>query len=310
MDMVMKNGTTMSEDINVRLRDKTMQIVSLNQKIETLQAQLGGSQKRANQLGQQVTQLEATITQKDSEIQILTSELSKTKGALDTVGKEVQGMKAEQTQQLSKKAPSSEEYSIREKLKSYEQQVARLQEDLKRFSSAATLVLNREDGALEKLQETLLEIGDPKYRILNQVLNRKSIRVEEIASSLIMDISGVMEILDALQAIGELEIKDGSTVIPGKKHREVKVPRDVWLAMEPDAIFESLEDFIGRTNDQSSIVNALETAVEILEQKIARGGALVFQMRRTADSWKKQMGNVEELQYTIKDWRKRASSMV
>ncbi len=300
----------MSEDINERLRDKKMQIVSLNQKIETLQAQLSGSQKRANQLGQQVTQLETIIAQKDSEIQILTSELSRTKGALDTVGEEVQGMKTEQTQHLIKKTPSSEDYSIREKLKSYEQQVVRLQEDLKRFSNVATLVLAGEEGALEKLQETLLEIGDSKYRILNQVLNRKSIRVEEIASSLIMDISGVMEILDALQAVGEIEIKDGSTVIPAKKYREVRVPRDAWLAMEPDAIFESLEDFIRRTDDQGSIVNALETAVEILEQKIARGGALVFQMRRTADSWKKQMGNIEELHYTIRDWRGRANSMV
>ncbi|MFW9974951.1 MAG: hypothetical protein ACFFDQ_06790 [Candidatus Thorarchaeota archaeon] len=300
----------MSENINERLRDKTMQIVSLNQKIETLQAQLGGSQKRANQLGQQVTQLEATIAQKDSEIQILTSELSKTKGALDTVGKQVQGMKAEQTHQLLKKTPSSEEHSIREKLKLSEQQVVRLQEDLKRFSNVAALVLNGEEKALEELRATLHEIGDPKYRILNLVLNRKSIRIEEIASSLIMDVSGAMEILDALQTAGEVEIKDGSSVIPAKKYREIRVPRDAWIAMEPDAIFESLDDFIGRTDDQGSIVNALETAVEILEQKIARGGALVFQMRRTADSWKKQMGNIEELHYTIRDWRGRANSMV
>jgi len=308
--MVIKIGTNMSDDINERLRDKTIQIASLNQKLEAMQAQLGGSQRRANQLGDHVTQLETMVAQKDSEIQMLTSELSKTKGALDVVGKEVQGMKAEQTQQLLKKAPGSDGYSMKEELTLSEQRVGRLQEDLKRFSQVATLVLNQEKGALEKLRVVLLEVGDPKYRILNMVLNRKSIRIDEIASTLVIDVSTALEIVEALQVVGEIEIKEGTTVIPSKKYRELRVPRDEWMTMEPDAIFAGLEEFLGKTDDQGSIGKALETAVEILEQKLARGGALVFQMRRTADSWRKQAGNIEELQYTIKDWRARASSMV
>ncbi len=286
-----------------------MQIVALNQKLETLQAQLGGSQRRANQLGEHVTQLESVITQKDSEIKMLTSELSKTKGALDVVGKEVQGMKAVQTQEILKKAPGSDEYSMKEDLVLSEQRVERLQQDLKRFSQVATLVLNEEDGALEELREVLLEVGDPKYRILNMVLNRKSIRVDEIASTIVIEVSKALEIIDGLQIAGEIEIKDGTNVIPAKKYREVVVPRDSWMNMEPDVIFAGLEEFIGKTDDQGSIANALDTAVEILEQKLARGGALIFQMRRTVDSWRKQTGNTEELQYTIRDWRARASSM-
>lgn len=300
----------MSDDINERLRDKTMQIVSLNQKLEALQAQLGGSQRRANQLGDRVSHLETTIAQKDSEIQMLTAELSKTKGALDVVGREIQGMKAEQTQQIMKKAPSSDEYSMKEKLTLAEQRVGRLREDLKRFSQIASLVLNNEEGALEELQEVLLEVGDSKYRVLNMVLNRKSIKIDEIASTLIIDVSEALQIVDALQLAGEIELKEGNTVIPAKKYRELTVPRDTWLTMEPDAIFASLEEFLGKTDDQGSIVNALETAVEILEQKLARGGALVFQIRRTVDSWRKQSGDIEELQYTIRDWRARAKSMV
>jgi len=304
-----KIGTTMSEDVNERLRDKTMQIVTLNQKLEALQAQLGGSQRRANQLGDRVSQLEVAIAHRESEIQKLTSELSKTKGALDVVGKEVQGMKAEQAQQLLKKAPGSDGYTMKEELALAEQRVGRLQQDLKLFSQVATFVLNKEDGALEKLREVLLEVGDPKYRILNMVLNRKSIRIDEIASTLIIDVSKALEIIDALQVAGEIEIIEGTTVIPAKKYRELRVPRDEWMIMEPDEIFIGLEEFLGKTDDQGSIANALATAVEILEQKVSRGGALVFQMRRTADSWSKQRGNIEELQYTIKDWRMRANSM-
>ena len=300
----------MSDDINERLRDKTIQIAALNQKLEAMQAQLGGSQRRANQLGDNVAQLEATVTQKDSEIQMLTSELSKTKGALDVVGKEVQGMKAEQTEQLLKKAPGSDVYSVKEELTLSELRVGRLQEELKRFSQVATLVLNQEEGALEKLRGVLLEVGDPKYRILNMVLNRKSIRIDEIASTLVIEVSTALEIVEALQVAGELEIKEGTTVIPSRKYRELSVPRDAWMTMEPDAIFASLEEFLGKTDDQGSVVSALESAVEIIEQKLARGGALVFQMRRTADSWRKQTGNIEELRYNVKDWRARANSMV
>jgi hypothetical protein len=307
--MDFKIGTTMSEDVNERLRDKTMQIVTLNQKLEALQAQLSGSQRRANQLGDHVSQLEAAIAHRDSEIQKLTSELSKTKGALDVVGKEVQGMKAEQAQQLLKKAPGSDGYTMKEELTLAEQRVGRLQQDLKLFSQVATFVLNKEEGALEKLREVLLEVGDPKYRILNMVLNRKSIRIDEIASTLIIDVSKALEFIDALQVAGEIEIVEGTTVIPAKKYRELRVPRDEWMIMEPNEIFIGLEEFLGKTDDRGSIANALVIAVEILEQKLARGGALVFQMRRTADSWSKQRGNIEELQYTIKDWRVRANSM-
>jgi hypothetical protein len=32
-------------------------------------------------------------------------------------------------------------------------------------------------------------------------------------------------------------------------------------------------------------------------------------MRRTADGWKKQPGNIEELKYTIKDWKGRAQAL-
>lgn len=309
MDKDLIIGTTMTDDVNERLKDKTMLIVSLNQKLEALQAQLGGSQRRANELGNQTVVLESALEEKDSEIQMLKGELSKTRGALETVGKEIQGIKAEQTQQLMKRKPV-EEHSMSEEIAQAKQKVRQLEEDLKRFSQAATSVLNNDEGADEMLRHVLLEVGDPRYRILNMVLSRKSVRVEEIASSLIIDVSKALEIIDTLQVAGEIELDDGNTVTPAKKYREVKVPRDQWMQMEPDSVFIGLEEFIGKTDEPLSIVNALEAAVEILEQKLSRGGALVFQMRRTADSWKKKVGNREELQYTIREWRGRAQAMV
>jgi hypothetical protein len=187
--------------------------------------------------------------------------------------------------------------------------IGRLKEDLKQFSHAATAVLNQEEGSLDALKEVLLEVGDPKYRILNMVLAKKSIRVEEIASTLVIDMTEALQHIDALQAAGEIQVRDGSTILPAQKYLELKVPKDAWYSMDPVDVFQELEEFVGKTDDSASIVDALETAVDIIEQKLARSGALVFQMRRTADGWKKQPGNVEELQYTVKDWKGRAQSL-
>ena len=302
-------GPIMSDDINERLRDKTMQIVALNQKMEALHAQLSGSQRRANQLGTKMTELETALIQKDSDIQMLQTQLSTTKGALDTVGKEMQGIKAEQTQLLSKKRPEAVGASVKDELTLAEMTIDRLREDLKQFSHAATAVLNQDEGALDQLKEVLLEVGDPKYRILNMVLNKKKIRMEEIATSLVIDMTEALKHVEALQVAGEVQVRDGNTVLPPSKYLELKVPKDQWSSMEPTDIFQELEEFVVKTDDTSSIVSAIETAVEIIEQKLARSGTLIFQMRRTADSWKKQGGNIEELQYTIKDWKSRAQAL-
>ena len=302
-------GLNMSEDVNERLREKTVQIMSLNQKMESLQAQLSGSQKRANQLGTQVTELESEISGKNQEIQMLQDQLSRTKGALESVGKEMQGIKAEQTQLLSKKKPSSENTSLNDELALAEMTIKRLRDDLKQFSQVATSVLNQEEDSLDNLRKILLENGDPKYRILNMVLNRKSIRAEEIASTLVIDMTETLKQLDALQTAGEIQIKEGHTVLPAQKYLELRVPKEEWAQLSPVSILEHLEEFVEKTDDKSSIVNAIDVSVEILEQKLARGGALFFQMRRTAETWKKQAGDINELQYTIKDWKSRAEAL-
>lgn len=300
----------MSDDVNERLRDKTVQIVSLNQKLEALQAQLSGSQKRANQLSSKVTELEASLTERDSQIQLLESQFSVTKGALDKVGKEMQGIKAEQTQLLAKKQPGSENLSLKENLTFAEMTIERLREDLEIFSQTAISVLNEEENALDKLKQVLLEIGDPKYRILNLVLNRKSVRLEEIASTLVMDMTQALRYVEGLQAEGEIEVREGNNILLASKYRELKVPKEEWTQLDPALVFEKFEEFVARTDDNNSIVVAIETTVEVLEQKLARGGALIFQMRKTADSWKRQTGNIEELRYTVREWKARALALV
>jgi len=300
----------MSDDVNERLRDKTVQIASLNQKLEALQAQLSGSQKRANQLSSKVTELESSLSERDSQIKLLESQLSVTKGALDTVGKEMQGIKAEQTQLLAKKQPGTENLSLKENLTFAEMTIERLREDLKIFSQTAISVLNEEEGALDKLKQVLLEIGDPKYRILNLVLNRKSVRLDEIASSLVIDMAQALRYVEGLQAEGEIEVREGNNILPASKYRELKVPKEEWMQLDPALVFEKLEEFVARSDDNNSIIVAIETAVEVLEQKLARGGALIFQMRKTADTWKKQTGNIEELRYTVREWKARALALV
>jgi len=296
-------------DPNERIRDQMMTIHSLNQKIDVLQAQLGGSQKRAHQLEEQLTHLEQVITQKDAEIHALSSDVQRYSGALDSMGREVQGLRAEQTPQHGMAVPVRDDQKLGEQLAAAQQEIQKQKENLMALSRVATAVLNSEDNALEDLQRVLLEAGNQRFRVLNLVLTKRSVRIEEIASILVVDVSKAMEIADILQAAGEVEIGDGNTIIPAKKYREVKVPIEEWRNLDPLAIFDSLEGVIGRTEGGEGIASAIEAAVDILEQKISRGGTLVFEMRRTANSWKKEEGNVQELQYKIREWKARAQSL-
>ncbi|MHA1637146.1 MAG: hypothetical protein ACTSUO_08855 [Candidatus Thorarchaeota archaeon] len=296
-------------ETNERLREKTLQIASLNQRMEALQAQLGGSHKRANQLGEQVTGLETIVSTKDSELQMLRSELAKTKGALDSVGKTVHDMKTEQTQLLSKKQQTFDDSTLRDEVALLNQRLSKMKDDIKLLSEAATEVLLGKEDSMENLREVIKVVGDPEYKILNLVLNRRRIKIEEIAAMLLENTQTVMALIDNLQNAGEIEIVDGSTVIPAKKYREVKIPVEEWNNMEPEEIFDSLIMIVDKAESKENIVEVLEKAVDILEQKIARGGTLIFQMRRTATSWSKAEGDRSELSFAIKDWKSRAAAL-
>ncbi len=296
-------------DVNEKLRERALQIAQLNQKIQALEAQLGGSYGRANELKSQVETLHSEVATRDTEIQMLRGEVQKYKGALESVGREVQTMKAEQTQVISKKMPGGDEHALRQQLMESQRMIDALREDLKTLSAAASGILNDEPDALEELMRVVMEIGDPKYRILNLVLDRRSVRIDEIAALLVTDMTQAIEICESLQNDGELEIKDGTTVIPAKKYREVEAPVEEWKSAPPGQIYDSLEGIIERTEGSESVARALDQAAEILEQKLTRGGALMFEMRRTASSWHKQEGDREELKYKIREWKSRTESM-
>ncbi|MFW9851135.1 MAG: hypothetical protein ACFFF4_18565 [Candidatus Thorarchaeota archaeon] len=292
-----------------RLREKTVQIAMLNQKLESVQAQLGGATRRNTQLTEQIKTLEVQLKEKDYEIQSLRAELDRNQGALDSLGQEMQGIKASQKEIMSMKKPVQTQDPSSAELEKAEVKIARLQGDIKTLSEVATSVLLEKEGSLEKLSETIKMVGDIQHRIFNMVMEQRAVKADELASMMLTELSEIREAVDSLQAIGEVEIKDGGTIIPAKKYRETKIPVDEWKNMAPGDIFDSLETVVGKAEGSDTIVEALENAVDILEQKLSRGGALIFQMRRAAGDWKRQDGNVEELRYTIKDWKSRAESL-
>ena len=295
-------------DVQDRLREKTLQIAQLQQKIDVLQAQLQGTHRRSGQLNENLAELERTIATKDQEIHALRTELSRTQGALESVGKEIQGIRAEQSERLGRSRPETEEHHLREEIAESEIAIKRLREAIRTLSMASIGVLNGEPEATSILRDAVLNVGDAKYKALLLVLGRKSIKIDELASQLVIDVSRAHAIADELQSISEVEIKNDHSVVPGRKYRDVTIPVDNWKNLEPQEIFDSLEETIGRMSDKESVSKAIEAAVDILEQKLARGGALVFEMRRTADNWKKIEGNTEELRYLVREWKGRAMS--
>jgi chromosome segregation ATPase len=299
----------MSDDVHARLKEKTLQIAQLQHQLQVLQAQLEGTQRRAGETSTKIVALESLIAEKDSENHMLRTELGRTKGALDTMGKEIQGIRAEKTQHMTKASPGNDDYALRQQLSDALRRNELLKEDIKSLSEAASAVLKDEPGAREHLRDAIMLVGDPRFKILSIVLEKRSVRVEELAASLQLNMTEALALADELQAAGEIEVRDGSTVILREKYRVVKIPVDEWKTWDPADIFDSLEDIVGRTEGHESISKAIIAAVDILEQKVARGGALVFQMRKTADLWKKRDGDIEELQYTIREWKGRALSL-
>ncbi|MFW9966157.1 MAG: hypothetical protein ACFFEA_03315 [Candidatus Thorarchaeota archaeon] len=299
----------MSEDVHERLREKTLHIAHLQQQLGALQAQLDGTRRRASETNTKIDALEGLISEKDAENHMLRTELDRTKGALDAVGKEIRGIRAEQTQQMASIKPSDDEYTLKEQLSDANRQIELLREDIKSLSEAASAVLKNEPGGLDHLRDAIMHVGDPRFKIINIVYDRRSVRIEELASNLLIDVAQALAIVDELQAAGEIEIRDGNTVIPGENYRVAKIPVEEWKSWDPPDIFDSLEDIVGKTEGHELVAKAIEAAVDIIEQKLARGGALVFQMRKTANLWKKGGSNIEELQYTIREWKGRAMSL-
>ncbi|NWF96703.1 MAG: hypothetical protein HXY34_11235 [Candidatus Thorarchaeota archaeon] len=296
-------------DESERLRERTRQVAALSQTVDALQAQLAGAQKRAAQLGEEVQRLQSVIGEKDAEIMMLRGELERTKSALTQVGKEVRGMKMDQIQLASKRAPGGEQHSMREELEVAQRTAKAAKEDVRALSEAATAVLNNEEGALEVLRKTVLEVGDPKYRVLNMVLQKRRVKVEEVAAVLVSDTTAALSIIDELQSAGEVELRDGNMVIPAKKYREVEVPVDQWQTTPIAKLFDELESVVSRTDGHESVAKAIAAAVDIIEQRLPRAGALVFQMRKTANQWKVSEGSIDELRYTIRDWKSRAQAL-
>lgn len=292
-------------------KQKAIQIAMLNQKLESIQAQLSGASRRNTQLSEQVKALEAKIVDKDYEIQSLKSEIERTQSALETVGQEMKGIRSEQTASMSRKIPEvkvTEEPSAAE-LEKAEEKITLLEGNIKTLSEAATRVLLEKDGGLKMLSESVKMVGDIQHRVFNAVMEQRAIKTDELASMMLAEVSDIKEAVDSLQASGELVLKEGNIIIPAQKYRETKIPIEDWKNMLPSEIFDSLESIVEKAEGGETIVEALENAVDIIEQKLSRGGSMIFQMRRTAGDWKRKEGNVEELRYTIRDWKSRAESL-
>jgi chromosome segregation ATPase len=186
----------MSDEVHERLKEKTLQIAQLQHQLGVLQAQLEGTQRRAGETSTKIVALESLMAEKDSENHMLRTELGRTKGALDTMGKEIQGIRAEQTQQMARAKPTGDDYSLKEQLSGALRQIELLKEDIKSLSEAASALLKDEPGARDHLRDAVMLVGDPRFKILNTVLEKRTVRIEELASSLLIDVTQALAIVD------------------------------------------------------------------------------------------------------------------
>ena len=83
-----------------------MTIAQLNQKVDVLQAQLSGSQRRASEMNTQISELQNILAERNAEIESLKQNAERYESALDRMGKDVHELQAEKMAAMAKKEPA------------------------------------------------------------------------------------------------------------------------------------------------------------------------------------------------------------
>lgn len=291
-------------DMDKHLKSQRMASLANDQRVDSLQAQLEGAQKRARELKERVIELEGIIKSKDDEIQIFRSEINKQRCALEQASKELKEIKGEKMPSYIIEKRNEPDIYKHEKT---EQLLHDTREKLKRLSKVVTESINSDTVSVNMIRDAVIEHGDLQYRVLNIIIEKKSVKLDEIASITTTDNREIYEIIDNLSNLGEVEIRDSNTVVIAEKYHKSVINTDNWKDMKISDIFDSLQELIRMSESNKEIANAIEKVVDIVEQTASGAGALVFEMRKTSGIWKNKFGDVEDLIYKIKEWKSRVS---
>jgi len=299
-------------DLEQRLREKTQTILRLNQQVEQLSGQISGLTKRLQQKDEEIEHLKSLIAERDQKISKLQNDILGYEEVIRRLNQRVEEATSEASASSTESAPAevSRPLVTKEEIDELKNQIKELSDKITTITKIATkLILEPEEGKNE-LIEYLLKQGDPKYRILLAVTKSESEKVSNLDKITNIPPLEVQVYVKELVNENELEQIDPNTVMIGAKLREVSVPEEKWRKLSVDELFDEFIKYAKRVKNKDLIASAIEILVAILEEHLSRPGVLIFQMRRAADTWRRSGGDLQELEYTARDWKARAKSLM
>lgn len=236
-----------------------------------------------------------------------------------------------------------------EKLRMYESLLKELQEKFENLQMLIVEAIAGREKAVEKLRDTILKEGPIKAKILMLIYTEGVSHVNELAEKLEIPREVLGNILFMFEEEGLIKLEADKIYVPTKeKVEEVPTPSQVtsttptpplpsattmeqpselkvetavpdasalfeeWRSLPTEKVYDRLLTFCRQYSKlPDKVGDALEVVCDILESRLKTFGGLVrFEMRREADSWRKGLGNLSDLELKIVGWKKRAKQFV
>ncbi|MFX0068018.1 MAG: hypothetical protein ACFFA1_06215 [Promethearchaeota archaeon] len=236
--------------------------------------------------------LKDQLKDKESAIWNLQARLGEIETAIRTLKAEVK-MKDEQLEKSS------------DKNSKLQKQLASMEEFCDKLQSHAVKAVSGLAQAKRDLKDLIREKGNPKYRILLFVNESEQIGREELARKLDIEETTLDRTLQILK--GEGLIKIGIDKIMSSTASSLREPPiEQWGNLATEMLFDRLTEFCRESEKPELVASAIERVADIVEERLKTYSPLIYQMRKEVERWKNRMGDKEELENYIPDWRRRA----
>jgi hypothetical protein len=89
---------------------------------------------------------------------------------------------------------------------------------------------------------------------------------------------------------------------------ELKLPPvEEWRGMTIDKVFDEVAKYCILVRSPDLIAQALQVLKDNVEEKVRSRGTFIFDIGKEIQQWKKGAGNMDELQFRLRDWKSRVS---
>lgn len=189
------------------------------------------------------------------------------------------------------------------RIKFLEQEVESLARTYDEIESLLFRSLLQEPGVKEKAREFILKQGSLRYRVLLLVTERGSIEANEVMRLTGLDQLTLSKAIDILLKERAVEIHGSLLVVPGG----LKLPEfETWRTMPVDKLFDEVNNYCNVARNPELVAQALQALKDAVEQRIRTRGTLFFEIGKEVQQWRRGLGNLNDLQFRINDWKQRS----